>query len=176
MALRFHWMLPKGGEVAATRTPLEAVRYRLAATGDDSPARQPDLGGWSHWARRAEEAGIDSTLICFNRYEPDPLLVASALSAATTTLQFILAYRSGLMQPATFVQQVNTLAAFNGGRVAVNLVAGSSSAEQRVSWSIAALETQYAKTFGNERRPATLEILTIFPFVFSRCGTAFCII
>jgi hypothetical protein len=31
MALRFHWMLPKGGEVKfdGRQTPLEAARYRI---------------------------------------------------------------------------------------------------------------------------------------------------
>jgi len=145
MALRFHWMLPKAGEVAATRTPVESRRYRVAAVGDDSPARRPDMEGWSHWARRAEESGIDSTLVCFNRYEPDPFIVASALGVATSKLKFILAYRSGLMQPATFVQQVNTLSGFIGGRVAVNLVAGSSSAEQRGYGDFLSHDDRYAR-------------------------------
>src|SRR5215510_655346 len=35
------------------------------------------------------------------------------------------------MQPATFVQQVNTLSGLIGGRIALNIVAGSSTAEQR---------------------------------------------
>ena len=35
------------------------------------------------------------------------------------------------MQPATFVQQVNTLSGLIDGRVALNIVAGSSAAEQR---------------------------------------------
>jgi alkanesulfonate monooxygenase len=145
MGLRFHWMLPKAGEVTATRTPLEARRYRVAAVADDSPARHPDFGGWLQWARRAEDAGIDSTLVCFNRYEPDPFIVASALGMATTKLRFILAYRSGLMQPPTFVQQVNTLSGFTGGRVAVNLVAGSSSAEQRGYGDFLSHDERYAR-------------------------------
>ena len=40
MNLRFHWMLPKGGEVAldGQQTPQEAARYRIAATHPGSPA------------------------------------------------------------------------------------------------------------------------------------------
>ena len=70
-------------------------------------------------------------LISFSRYEPDPFLVSCALGQAVKKLKFIIAYRSGLMQPATFVQQMNTVSALVQGRVSFNIVAGSSSAEQR---------------------------------------------
>src|SRR5215472_794619 len=133
MSLRFHWMLPKAGEVAlhGRQTPREAARYRISAIEESSPASRPDLMGWLHFARHAEAAGIESVLISFSRYEPDPFLIACALGQATTTLKFIVAYRSGLMQPTTFVQQLNSLSALVDGRVALNIVAGSSSSEQR---------------------------------------------
>jgi alkanesulfonate monooxygenase len=133
MSLKFHWMLPKGGEVKLDRsqTPLEAARYRIASMSVDSPAPKPDLEGWTHFARHAEAAGIDSVLISFSRYEPDPFLVSCALGQAVSRLKFIIAYRSGLMQPATFVQQMNTASALVQGRVSFNIVAGSSSEEQR---------------------------------------------
>ncbi|MBC7909840.1 MAG: LLM class flavin-dependent oxidoreductase [Pyrinomonadaceae bacterium] len=133
MDLRFHWMLPKGGEVAVDKpqTVQAAARYRIESISRTSPAPRPDMEGWTHFARHAEEAGIESVLISFSRYEPDPLVTACALGQATKKLKFIAAYRSGLMQPATFVQQVNTLSALIEGRVALNIVAGSSTAEQR---------------------------------------------
>ena len=133
MNLRFHWMLPKGGEVApdGRQTAREAARYRIESVREGSPAPRPDVRGWSHFARRAEEAGVESVLISFSRYEPDPFMVSCALGQETTKLKFIIAYRSGLMQPTTFVQQVNTLSALINGRVALNIVAGSSAAEQR---------------------------------------------
>src|SRR6185503_5933918 len=132
MSLRFHWMLPKGGEVAinASQTPREAARYRIESMRADSPAPRPDITGWAHFARQAEEAGIESVLISFSRYEPDPFVVACALGQAAKKLKFIIAYRSGLMQPTTFVQQMNTVSALTDGRVAFNIVAGSSSEEQ----------------------------------------------
>src|SRR5205085_4427270 len=147
MNLRFHWMLPKGGEVAlgAPQTAREAARYRIESTGSASPAPRPDMEGWGHFARHAEEAGIESVLISFSRYEPDPFLVACALGQATKKLKFIVAYRSGLMQPTTFVQQVNTLSALIGGRVALNIVAGSSVAEQRGYGDFLAHDERYAR-------------------------------
>ncbi len=126
-------MLPKGGEVAVNggQTPREAARYRIESMRVDSPAPRPDVKGWTYFARQAEEAGIDSVLISFSRYEPDPFVVACALGQAVKKLKFIIAYRSGLMQPTTFVQQMNTVSALTQGRVSFNIVAGSSSEEQR---------------------------------------------
>jgi len=146
-ALRFHWMLPKGGEVVvgARQTPEEACRYRVESTTSASIAPLPDVPGWVHFARRAEEAGIDSVLISFSRYEPDPITISCALAQATRKLRYMLAYRSGLMQPATFVQQINTLSALSNGRVSVNMVAGSSAAEQRGYGDFLSHDERYAR-------------------------------
>ena len=128
MKLRFHWMMPKGGEVGM-KTAQETSR--VATTKASSPAALPDMEGWARFARCAEQAGIESVLLSFSRYEPDTILVACAVGQVTTKLKFIVAYRMGLMQPATFVQQINTLSGLIDGRVSLNLVAGSSTAEQR---------------------------------------------
>ena len=147
MSLRFHWMLPKGGEVKldGRQTPLEAARYRIESMNTDSPAPKPDLKGWTHFAQHAEAAGIDSVLISFSRYEPDPFLVSCALGQAVQKLGFIIAYRSGLMQPATFVQQMNTASALVQGRVSFNIVAGSSSEEQRGYGDFLSHDERYAR-------------------------------
>jgi alkanesulfonate monooxygenase len=140
-------MLPKGGEVAvdAPQTPQEAARYRILSASGTTTAPRPDMEGWVHFARHAEEAGIDSVLISFSRYEPDPFVVSCALGQATKTLKFIAAYRSGLMQPTTFVQQVNTLSALIGGRVSLNIVAGSSTLEQHGYGDFLAHDERYAR-------------------------------
>src|SRR5262245_15585087 len=147
MNLRFHWMLPKGGEVVVNgaQTPYEAARYRITSTSNTSPAPRPDMEGWIHFARHAEEAGIDSVLISFSRYEPDPLLVACALGQVTKQLKFIAAFRAGLIQPTSFVQQVNTLSALIWGRVSLNVVAGSSSVEQHSYGDFLAHDERYAR-------------------------------
>jgi alkanesulfonate monooxygenase len=147
MKLRFHWMLPKAGEVSlsATQTARDAARYRIHYADADSGASRPDMEGWTHFAHRAEEAGIASVLVALNHCEPDPLVVACALGQATERLKFIVAYRSGLMQPTTFVQQMNTLSALIGGRVAFNIVAGSSTAEQRGYGDFLAHDERYAR-------------------------------
>lgn len=126
--LRFHWMLPKGGEVGM-KTAQET--NRVLTTKSTSPAAIPDMEGWVKFARQAEESGIESVLLSFSRYEPDTIIIACAVGLATTRLKFIVAYRSGLIGPTSFVQQINTVSSLLGGRMALNVVAGSSTAEQR---------------------------------------------
>jgi alkanesulfonate monooxygenase len=147
MNLRFHWMLPKGGElvVGEPQTAQAAARYRIESTCSDSPAPLPDMKGWLHFAQHAEKAGIDSVLISFSRYEPDPFVVSCALGLAAKKLKFIAAYRSGLMQPTTFVQQLNTLSTLVQGRVSLNVVAGSSKAEQHGYGDFLAHDERYAR-------------------------------
>ncbi|KAF9810798.1 hypothetical protein SFRURICE_014396, partial [Spodoptera frugiperda] len=48
------------------------------------------------------------------------------------------------------------------------LFGASSRATHLVNWSKADLDMQYARTFGKDRKPVTLDTLTIFPFVFTR--------
>jgi alkanesulfonate monooxygenase len=140
--LRFHWMLPKGGEVAM-RTAQET--NRVLTTLSSSPAALPDMEGWVKFARAAEESGIESVLLSFSRYEPDTIMIACALGRATNRLKFIVAYRLGLMQPTIFVQQINTLSGLISGRVALNVVAGSSTPEQRGYGDFLSHDERYAR-------------------------------
>lgn len=147
MNLRFHWMLPKSGEVSlhAPQTPQQAVRFRVESTSSSSPAARPEMEGWLHFARQAEDAGIESVLVALNRYEPDPFMISCALGRATKRLKFIAAYRSGLMQPTMFVQQVNTLSGLIQGRIDLNIVAGSSTLEQQSYGDFLAHDERYAR-------------------------------
>ena len=140
--LRFHWMLPKGGEAgggAVDRGAKTVARER-------SEGGLPDLAARGEFCRRAEECGIDSVLLSFGWYEPDPLLLAAALGLATSRLRFIVAYRSGLLVPTSFVQQVNTLSTLIGGRVALNVVAGHSPEEQQYYGDFLSHDERYART------------------------------
>lgn len=142
MALRFHWMMPKGGEVGM-KTAQETSR--VLTTKSSSPAALPDMDGWLRFARCAEDAGIEGVLLSFSRYEPDTIVATCAMGRATSKLKFIVAYRSGLMQPTTFVQQINTVSALIDGRVMLNIVAGSSTAEQRGYGDFLEHDDRYAR-------------------------------
>jgi alkanesulfonate monooxygenase len=135
--LRFHWRLPQGGELSnASR----AHQASLAAVG------RPDLEAQIHFARAAERAGIDSLLVDFGWSKPDPVLLATAVGLATSSIRFIIAHRSGLMSPTAFVQQVNTLSALIDGRFSLNIVAGHSPDEQRGYGDALAHDERYERT------------------------------
>ncbi len=118
---------------------------RVLTTKSLSPAALPDMAGWLRFACSAEAAGIESVLLSFSRYEPDTFAIACAVGLATKRLKFIAAYRTGLMQPATFVQQINTLSGLIEGRIALNIVAGSSTAEQRGYGDFLEHDERYAR-------------------------------
>lgn len=137
MALRFHWRLPHGGETAG------AARVRQ----DQLPCiGLPDLESQIPFCRQAEQSGIDSLLTDFGFAKPDSILLAAALGMATEKIKFIVAYRSGLMSPTTFVQQLNTLSALINGRFSLNIVAGYSPTEQRSYGDFLSHDERYERT------------------------------
>ncbi len=135
--LRFHWRLPQGGErPGASR----AYQASLKETG------LPDLDAQLQFCRIAEEIGIDSLLIDFGWQKPDPILLAAALGMRTERIKFIIAHRSGLACPTSFVQQINTLSTLINGRFSLNIVAGHSPREQRGYGDLLAHDERYERT------------------------------
>ncbi|MFY9608544.1 MAG: LLM class flavin-dependent oxidoreductase [Blastocatellia bacterium] len=135
--LRFHWRLPQGGERPGASRAFQAS---LAETG------LPDLDAQVQFCRIAEEIGIDSLLIDFGWSKPDPILLAAALGMRTERIKFIIAHRSGLTCPTSFVQQVNTLSTLINGRFSLNIVAGHSPREQRGYGDLLAHDERYERT------------------------------
>lgn len=137
MVSRFHWKLPQGGERAGAS---RAFQSSLPETG------LPDLEAQTCFCRMAEENGIDSLLTDFGWSKPDSILLSAALGMATTRIKFIVAYRSGLMSPTTFVHQLNTLSALSNGRFSLNIVAGHSPQEQRYFGDFLPHDERYERT------------------------------
>lgn len=135
--LRFHWRLPQGGERPGASRAFQAS---LAETG------LPDLDAQVQFCRIAEEIGIESLLIDFGWSKPDPILLAAALGMRTERIRFIIAHRSGLACPTSFVQQINTLSALIDGRFSLNIVAGHSPREQRGYGDLLAHDERYERT------------------------------
>lgn len=106
----------------------------------------PDLEAQIHFCRCAEESGIDSLLTDFGFSKPDSILLAAALGMATEKINFIVAYRSGLLGPTVFVQQLNTLSSLIDGRFSLNIVAGHSPDEQRFYGDFLEHDERYART------------------------------
>src|SRR5690242_15337069 len=137
MKLKFHWRLLQGGETA---NMTRAAGWNRRETG------LPDLPRQAEFCRRAEECGITGLLTDIGAAKPDPILLAAALGLATEKIELIVAYRSGLLSPATFVQQLNTLSALIQGRFSLNIVAGHSPQEQRFYGDFLPHDERYART------------------------------
>ena len=135
--LKFHWRMLQGGERAFASRAFQAS---LAETG------LPDVDAKIDFCRAAEDAGIDSLLTDFGWGKPDPIVLCTALGLATTRIKLIIAYRSGLMGPTSFVQQINTLSALIDGRLSLNIVAGDSPEEQRYYGDFLGHDARYERT------------------------------
>jgi alkanesulfonate monooxygenase len=135
--LKFHWRLLQGGETLGTT---RAAGASQRATG------LPDLEHQIEFCRQAEASGITGLLTDVGASKPDPILLAAGLGLAVERIEFIVAYRSGLALPTTFVQQLNTLSALVNGRVSLNIVAGHSPLEQRYYGDYLAHQERYART------------------------------
>jgi alkanesulfonate monooxygenase len=111
-ALRFHWSLSQAGNPFRRSAPTEELSGQLSFEA------QLEL------CQCADEQGIDSLLMAIGFTRPDPILLSTCLGLKTRNVKFMVACRPGLISPAAFVQQINTLALFVGGRVHVNIVGG----------------------------------------------------
>jgi alkanesulfonate monooxygenase len=107
---------------------------------------RPELDAQIPFCRLAVQCGIDSLLLDFGYAKPDPIVMAAALGLAVDDIRFIVAYRSGLMSPVTFVQQLNTLSTLIGGRFSLNIVAGHSPDEQRSYGDFLPHDDRYTRT------------------------------
>lgn len=106
----------------------------------------PDVERQAEFCRRAEQCGITGLLTDIGAAKPDPILLAAALGLATEKIELIVAYRSGLIPPTTFVQQLNTLSALIEGRFSLNIVAGHSPLEQRYYGDFLSHDERYPRT------------------------------
>lgn len=133
--LRFHWSVPGS-----------AGKGLRGATARAQTSALPDAGMHVEFARRAEEAGMDSVLVPIGYYRADPVTMAAIMGAETTRVKYMLASRSGIVSPTYFVQQVNTIALLTGGRVSINSVAGHSPGEQRFFGDTLSHDERYRRT------------------------------
>lgn len=134
MSIRFHWSLSSAGEKGRGAQP------RAAQSGI------PDLKAHIDFCRHAEACGIESLLTAIGFHRADPMVLATALSLTTEKIKFMVACRSGLSAPTSFVQQINTLSALTQGRVCINMVAGHTPQEQRAYGDFLSHDERYQRT------------------------------
>ena len=135
--LRIHWRLPYAGSDA------DRSRARL---NESQNAALPDPDKQIAFARQAESLGIDSLLVDFGYDKADSLMLSAAIALKTERIKLSMASRCGLMSPAYFVQQLNTLSTLIDGRFSLNIVAGHSLAEQRFYGDYLSHDERYART------------------------------
>lgn len=132
--LRFHWSMSSVGE------KLRGAKARSSQSGN------PNLEAHVEFCRRAEECGIESLLTAFGFHRPDPIVLAAGLGMLTTKIKFMVAVRSGLFSPTSFVQQVNTVSALTKGRICLNIVAGHTPQEQAYYGDFLSHDERYERT------------------------------
>lgn len=75
-------------------------------------------------ARAHEDAGFDGVLIGGGGDGPDNLQIAALAVANTTTLQYLVAHRPGLVNPTAAARTFATLDQISGGRLRVHVITG----------------------------------------------------
>jgi alkanesulfonate monooxygenase len=106
----------------------------------------PDLAAHLAYCEAAEACGIESLLTAFGFHRPDPMTLAAALGVLTSKVKFMVAVRSGVISPTSFVQQVNTVSTLTQGRICLNVVGGHTPREQRAYGDFLNHDKRYART------------------------------
>jgi len=128
--LEFGWYLPTSGDTVC-----------YGDRGRDIP---PSAALFDRVVMAAEAAGFEYFLVpvaapCWEAF------TASAMAVAKTkTIKALVAARPGYITPLQFAKMIATFDQLSGGRIAVNLIAGQSEAENRAEGVNLAKEDRYA--------------------------------
>ena len=124
------------------------------------PVVDPDYT--ARFARAHEDGGFDRVLIGYGSGWAEGTQVAAYAAAHTERLGLLVAHRPGVVHPTLAARTFSTLDHFSRGRVALNIVTGSSNVEQR-------REGDYVPH--DERYDRTDEYLTILRDLWDNRGT-----
>jgi len=97
--------------------------------GTSEGAREVSFDYMKQVAVAADTLGYEGVLIPTGRSCEDPWVAASALSAVTQRLKFLVAVRPGLMAPTLAARMAATFDRISNGRLLINLVTGGDTAE-----------------------------------------------
>ncbi|MCW2495656.1 LLM class flavin-dependent oxidoreductase [Jatrophihabitans sp.] len=126
---RFHWFLPTGGDGRTLANGVHGLGIGGSASGES--ARPASLEYLSQLAQAADSLGYEAVLTPTGAHCADAWIVTAALIAQTRRLKFLVAFRPGLVEPALAAHMAATFQQLSGGRLLLNVVTGSSGAEQR---------------------------------------------
>lgn len=98
------------------------------------------------FAKAHEDGGFDRVLIGYGSGGPDGAQVAAYAAAHTERLGLLVAHRPGVVHPTLAARTYSTLDQFAKGRVALNIVTGSTNAEQRREGDLLSHDERYQRT------------------------------
>ncbi len=96
-----------------------------------APERPATLDDLTEVTLAAEEAGFTNILVPTGTHCIDSWTTSSAISTRARKIKFLVAFRPGLTGPVYAAQQANSLDHLTGGRVALNVVTGSTPVDQQ---------------------------------------------
>jgi alkanesulfonate monooxygenase len=108
------------------------------------PVIDPDYT--ARFARAHEEGGFDRVLIGYGSGWAEGAQVAAFAAAQTERLGLLVAHRPGVVHPTLASRTFATLDQFSRGRVALNIVTGSTDSEQRREGDYLPHDERYART------------------------------
>jgi alkanesulfonate monooxygenase len=124
--LKFHWFLPTNG---GDGRQVVGGGHGVSAGAAGRPASVPYLG---QIARSAEQLGFEAALTPTGAWCEDAWVSTAMLSQVSERLKFLVAFRPGLTSPFIAAQMAGTFQNMSGGRLALNVVTGGESREQRM--------------------------------------------
>jgi alkanesulfonate monooxygenase len=126
-----HWFLPTNGDSRSDLSlgnAVGAAGSRVIAGGSE---RAPDVGYIGEIAQAAERLGFDAALTPTSSWCEDAWVMTAALTQATRTFRFLVAFRPGLQSVTLAAQMAATYQRVSGGRLLLNVVTGGDDIEQR---------------------------------------------
>jgi alkanesulfonate monooxygenase len=124
--LKFHWFLPTNGGDGRN---VVGGGHGVTTGAAGRPASVPYLG---QIARSAEQLGFEAALTPTGAWCEDAWVTTAMLSSLSERLRFLVAFRPGLTSPYVAAQMAGTFQNLSGGRLALNVVTGGESHEQRM--------------------------------------------
>jgi alkanesulfonate monooxygenase len=137
--LKFHWFLPTNG---GDGRQVVGGGHGVSAGPSGRPASVAYLG---QIARAAEDMGFDAALTPTGAWCEDAWLSTAMLSQVSQRLNFLVAFRPGLVSPFLAAQMAGTFQNLTGGRLLLNVVTGGESHEQRMFGDFLDKEARYAR-------------------------------
>jgi alkanesulfonate monooxygenase len=122
--MHFHWFLPTAGDSHGITSGGQAAATVVTE-------RPPEIGYLALIARSVERLGFDGILTPTGTFCEDAWLTTAALIGETSTLEFLVAFRPGVLSPTLAAQMASTYQRISNGRLMLNIVTGGESTEQR---------------------------------------------